>query len=72
MEQRKLGERTRKPVQSGVVMKIRWKLHCEVVTIHVPTGHTCTDVKEKEELIKLVKVGKFSFYVKVDYLKNKK
>ena len=72
MEQGKLGERTRKPVQSGVVMKIRWKLHCEVVTIQVATGRTCTSMKEKEELIKLVKVGKFSFYVMLDYLKNKK
>ena len=29
-------------------------------------------MKEKEELKNLLKWGKFSFYVMVDYLKNKK
>ena len=32
-----LGEGIHKSIDSSVVMKIRWKLHCEVVTIHVPT-----------------------------------
>ena len=33
----KLGERIHKPVQSCVVIEIRWKLHCQVVGSHVPT-----------------------------------
>ena len=37
VEQRKLGEGIHKPVQSGVVMEIRWKLHRQVVVTHVPT-----------------------------------
>ena len=64
-----------KSVQSGVVMEIRWKLHCQVVATHIPTQ--ALEVKEKEELKNLSKWGKFSFYVMVDceiftYLKNKK
>ena len=56
-------------------MEIRWKLHCQVVTTHVPT--LPLEVEEKEELKNLLKCGEFSFYVIEDreiftYLKNKK
>ena len=56
-------------------MEIRWKRHCQVGATHVPT--LPLEVEEKEELKKLSKCGKFSFYVMVDlevftYLKNKK
>ena len=56
-------------------MEIRWKLHCQVLTTHVPT--LSLEVEEKEELKNLLKCGKFPFYVIVDreiftYLKNKK
>ena len=56
-------------------MKIKWKLHCQVVATHVST--LSLEVEEKEELKNLLKCGKFSFYVMVDsevftYLKNKK
>ena len=56
-------------------MEIRWKLHCQVVAIHVPTLQL--EVEEEEELKNLLKDGRFSFYVIVDreiftYLKNKK
>ena len=48
----KLEEGIHKPVQSGVIMKIRWKLHC---------GHTYTDLgierERKGRTEKLVKVG---------------
>ena len=64
MEQWKLGEGIHKPIQSGVVMEIRWKLHCQVVATHVPT--LALEVKEKKELKNLLKLGKFSFYVMVD------
>ena len=33
----RLGEGIRKPIQSCVVMEIRWELHCQVVATHVPT-----------------------------------
>ena len=71
----KSGEGIHKPVQSCVVMEIRWKLHCQVVATHVPT--LPLEVEEKEELKILLKCCKFSFYVMVDsevftYLKNKK
>ena len=71
----KLGERIHKPVQSGVDMEIRWKLHCQVVATHVVT--LALEVKEKGELKNLLKWGKFSFYVMADWkiftcLKNKK
>ena len=50
-------------------------MHCQVVTIHVPT--LPLEVEEKEELKNLLKCGKFSSYVIVEsevflYLKNKK
>ena len=62
----KLEEGIHKPIQSGgVVMEIRWKLHCPVVVTHIEK------VKEKEELENLSKCGKFSFYVIVDYLHMK-
>ena len=32
-----LGERIYKPVQFDVIMEMRWKLHCKVVSTHVPT-----------------------------------
>ena len=32
----KSGEGIHKPVQSCVVAEIRWNLHCQVVTTHVP------------------------------------
>ena len=56
-------------------MKIRWKLHCQVVATHVPTLQV--EVEEKENLKNLLECGKFSFYVIVGreiftYLKNKK
>ena len=56
-------------------MEIRWKFHCQVVAIHVPTLQL--EVEEEEELKNLLKDGRFSFYVIVDreiftYLKNKK
>ena len=68
MEKWKLGEGIHKPVQFGVVMEIRWKFNCQVVPTHVKT----LEMKEKEELKNLLQWGKFSFYVMVDYLKNKK
>ena len=63
---RKLEEGIHKPVQSSVVMEVRWKLHCQVVATHLLTQ--ALEVKEKEELKILSKWGKFSFYVMVDYL----
>ena len=33
----KLGEGIHKPVQSGVVLEIMWKRHCQVVAKHLPT-----------------------------------
>ena len=33
----KLEEGIHKPVQFGVVMEIRWKLHCQVVATHILT-----------------------------------
>ena len=53
-----------KPVQSGVVMEIRWEIHCQVVATHVPTS--VFEVKEKEKLKNFLKWGKFSFYATVD------
>ena len=57
-------------------MEITWKLHCQVVVIHVPTL-PLEEEEEKEELKNLLKCGKFSSYVMVDgkvfgYMKNKK
>ena len=68
MEQWKLGEGIHKPVQCGVVMEIRWKLHGQVVTTHVPTQ--VLEMKENEELKSQLKWGKFC-YAMLDYLKNK-
>ena len=44
-------------------MEIRWKLHCQVVAIHVPT--LALEMEEQEELKNLLKWGKFSFYAMV-------
>ena len=79
----KLRERINKPIQSCVVMEIRWKIHCQVMATHISTYGSTNDipvsgeVEEKEERKNLLKGGKFSFYVIVDhedftYLKNKK
>ena len=64
MSNGKLGDETHKPVQSGVVMDNRWKLHCQVVATHVPTY--ALEVKKKEKLKNLLKCDKLSFYVMVD------
>ena len=46
----KIGKEIHKSVQSGVVMGIRWKLHCQVLATHAATS--ALKVKEKEELKK--------------------
>ena len=51
-----------KPVQSGVAIETRWKFHCQVVATHILTW-AYTDL-----LKNLSKLGKFSFYLMVDYL----
>ena len=42
-------------------MEIRWKLHCEVVEVHVPIKNIpiAGEVEEKEELQRLLKWGKW-------------
>ena len=64
MSNGKLGEGIHKPVQSGAVMEISWKLNFQVVSTHVATQ--ALEAKEKEELENLLKWGKFSFYVMAD------
>ena len=64
-----------KPVQSCVVIEIRWKRHCQIVATHVPAY--AYKVKEKGELKDFLKWGIFSFYVMVNgelftYLINNK
>ena len=44
----KLGEGIHKPVQCCIVMKIRWKLHCQVMVTHVAIQ--ALEVEEKEKL----------------------
>ena len=59
----KLRERISKPIQSCVVMEIRWKIHCQVVATHIPTyGSTdgipvSGEVEEKEEQKNLLNGG---------------
>ena len=72
----KLEEGIYKSVECCVFMEIRWKLHCQVVVIHVPTL-PLEEEEEKEELKNLLKCGKFSSYVMEDdevfaYMINKK
>ena len=55
--------------------EIRWKLHCQVLVIHVTTE--ALEVEEKGKLKNSLKLGKFSFPGMVDheiftYLKSKK
>ena len=47
-------------------MEIKCKPHCQVAATHMLTQ--ALEVKEKEELKNLSKLGKFSLYVMVDYL----